>query len=609
MNLFGRFGGGGSQVQKVEPRTQAAPQDGGARPAPPRTPTGTGTGGAKGLAITKIQAFEDLPPYTEVMTAPRGPITIADTHRANLAIIRNEERTAWLVCPETERSTSIANTLIAKVSKNHHFGGILEASAMIVGEIYRRADKGARKSEDAVSVIAAGPSSNNEAVFLEIIRAADSDGASDVHFEYRGGANPPKATIKFRRHGEIIEYRTFDDPEQMPVIISTIYNGGLVDPKSRSAGHNIWSPEHACSCSVLINDLNGKRSKLRWQQLVENRGFDVVLRILSSNGEAKPKTLSELGYASNHVTLLDLASRSTVGMIALAGGTGSGKTTSISSMLMHHPGLGRLKIITIEDPVENDLPQTTQIPVQRSVADEGGSAFLEAMAIAMRGDPDIIYPGEIRDAVSGQLLQSMVQTGHKVYTTIHVSSAFDIPARLTSAVIGLHREVISARNFISAIAYQKLVKVLCPHCKIPAKGNISDALRKILAAKYRLELDKIYIRNHEGCSHCAGGTVGRTVCAEVVVPDMDMLDMFRAGDYPAAERAWRKTRIAGFGEEDCTGKLAIEHAIYKMSIGMVCPLDVQEEFESFETHHIVQTERGIRGPSLFGGTQSPDPGA
>ena len=573
----GRFNGLSAAVQKqIKPEASAAGK----------------------VNILAAESINELPPFVELMTAPRGPIGIGDMHRATIAVVRDAENKVWIVCEGQMRGTTLVSTLIQKISRTHTFAGIVQTSALVVGEIYRNSLRSQDKSSDK-PIAAVGPTSNNEAVFLEIIRAADSMGASDVHIEVRDKANPPSAIIKFRHHGELKEHQSYE-PGILRTIVSTIYNGNLVDPKSRSAGHGLWSDEHSCSCAVLIQDLNGSKAKLRWQQTLENRGFDVVLRILSAKGGVKPKTLAELGYASNHITHLGLASRSSVGLIILAGTTGSGKSTTVTSMLMHRPDLGRVKIVTLEDPVENDLQHATQIPIQRSLTDVNDNAFAEAMAVAMRLDPDIVMPGEMRDPAAGQMVQAMVQSGHKVYSTIHVASAFEIPGRMCSDMIKLSRAVMCARNFFSAMVYQKLVALLCKHCKLPAKGNIDDALRKLLVGKYRLDLDRIFIRNEEGCPHCSGGIVGRSVCAEVVLPDAEILDMIKQGDDPGAEKYWRRTRVAPFDHEDCTGKLAMEHAIYKMSQGLVCPHEVEAQFVPFESHHIVTSEKASRAISLVG---------
>ena len=538
----------------------------------------------------QIKSVEDLPPYADVLSVERGQIPLGPQYKAHIAVVQGADTYIYMVCTEEVLRTAVVSTLKQKIERVGRFGGFIEAPAHVVGSIYRKLDLPGDFAAGQLKKFGNGGTSNNEAAFLEILREAIKRKASDIHIECRMEASEPFAAVRFRVNGGVALYQRFS-PETIVEMCGTVYNGPMVDPRSRSAGHNVWAKEHDCSCAVQIQDFDGAKVKLRWQQSSENRGFDIVLRILLSKGDTKPKSLVELGYAPNHVQSLEVASRSTVGLVAIAGITGSGKTTTINSLIMHHPKLKSSKTITIEDPVEYDMPGVTQIAVQRSMQDSGGkNPFKSAMTITMRMDPDIIMPGEIRDVETGELVQSMVQSGHKVFSTVHTSSAFAIPGRLSSSSIGLSREVMSSRNFISALVYQRLVPVLCPHCKLPSGQRLSQEMARHLTTKFRLNLESVHTRDPEGCEHCHEGIKGMTVCCEVVIPDLELLAMIRTGDDLAAEKAWRKTRRSGFDKEDAQGKLAIEHAIYKVSQGLCCPYDVEDTFDPFELHQTIRGE-------------------
>ncbi len=185
-------------------------------------------------------------------------------------------------------------------------------------------------------------------------------------------------------------------------------------------------------------------------------GENIVLRILDRQKGIVP--LEELGLAEAHLHQLKLMISRPEGIILVTGPTGSGKTTTLYSVLNHINAEG-IHIMTLEDPVEYPMAMVRQT----SVAEAAKLDFANGIRSMMRQDPDVILVGEVRDAETAEMAFRAAMTGHQVYTTLHTNSAIGAVPRLLD--IGVLPDIM-AGNIIGIIA-QRLIRRLCPHCKTP----------------------------------------------------------------------------------------------------------------------------------------------
>lgn len=282
--------------------------------------------------------------------------------------------------------------------------------------------------------------------------------------------------------------------------------------------------------------IEGREVDFRVSIMPSHHGEDAVLRILDKSGQDKGASLSltALGFeAEDHATLLRLASQP-YGMLLVTGPTGSGKTTTLYSIInaINHAGE---KIITIEDPIEYQLPGALQIPVN----DKKGLSFARGLRSILRHDPDRILVGEIRDPETAQIAVQSALTGHAVYTSVHANNVFDVIGRF------LHMG-IEAYSFVSAlngILAQRLIRLNCPQCSRPEL--LDDAAAAILGQ------DGVTLRRGVGCAHCRGtGYKGRKAIAEILIFD-DALRQLVSEQRPitelkaaAQERGMRTLRAA-----------------------------------------------------------------
>lgn len=445
----------------------------------------------------------------------------------------------------------------------------------------------------------------------KILTVALKEHISDIHIEKR----PTKSRIRMRKHGQLMDYEGISSSFATN-LCSVIYN---VLGENRDIQYS-EEDFQACAISRVVNN---EEVKLRYQSLpVYPNGFDVVLRVLPIGGSEEEEFVSmqELGYTDSQVkTLLDIVSRP-VGALVIAGTTGSGKSTTLKNLLMFvNASRGyKSKFYTIEDPPEYRIPLVSQIPVIRRKKDEEKnllkSPFEAPLTAAMRGDPDVLMLGEVRDDFTGDGLKKATQSGHQVMTTVHAASSLGIVERLADFTISA--SVMGSPEFLTGLIYQKLVPLVCQTCAVdfrtilegatasPADLELAHRLNKVAD----LDKDTIKISGHDkNCPSCHGmGISGRTVCAEIIAPDFNMLKFFRAQDMVGAYAYWRSLSDQDRDSSDMTGKPAIEHALFKMRKGLVSPMDVEHLFGHLDTAlKLFAQSQGFRSQEQGGGNPAP----
>ncbi|UVL59304.1 GspE/PulE family protein [Pseudomonas sp. B21-032] len=246
-------------------------------------------------------------------------------------------------------------------------------------------------------------------------------------------------------------------------------------------------------------------------------GEDAVLRVLDKQDLADRVSgvqLQALGFEQQTLRSLRRLASEPYGMILVTGPTGSGKTTTLYAMIseINH---GVDKIITIEDPVEYQLPGVLQIPVN----EKKGLTFARGLRSILRHDPDKIMVGEIRDPDTAQIAVQSALTGHLVFTTIHANNVFDVIGRFSQMQVDPY-SFVSALN---AVLAQRLIRLVCPHCAAAQQPSheelVASGLEPGQVGHYRFV-------HGSGCGQCRGsGYRGRTAIAELLHLDDDLRQM------------------------------------------------------------------------------------
>ncbi|GAB4480765.1 MAG: hypothetical protein OHK0044_28940 [Burkholderiaceae bacterium] len=263
--------------------------------------------------------------------------------------------------------------------------------------------------------------------------------------------------------------------------------------------------------------VEGREIDLRVSIMPNLFGEDAVLRILDRqhlSGEARQIRLDNLGFEPAALAFIRHMAALPYGLLLVTGPTGSGKTTTLYAALSEiNTGLD--KIVTIEDPVEYQVADVLQIPVN----EKKGLTFARGLRSILRHDPDKIMVGEIRDPETAQIAVQAALTGHQVFTTVHANNVFDVIGRFVNMGVDTY-SFVSALNGILA---QRLVRLVCPRCAKPVKPRYD-----VLAASHIHvpQLKGAGFQRGLGCAHCRGtGYKGRRAIAETLVLNDELRDL------------------------------------------------------------------------------------
>jgi general secretion pathway protein E len=320
-------------------------------------------------------------------------------------------------------------------------------------------------------------------------------GASDIHLEN----DVQGLNIKYRIDGVLNLIAQTAGREMAEQVISRIKVMAELDIAERRV------PQDG-RFKVLMR---GREIDLRVSIMPGVFGEDAVLRILDRQqlaDELKGITLDRLGFESENLVQIRKLSREPYGMFLVTGPTGSGKTTTLYAALSEI-NTGQDKIITIEDPVEYQLPGVLQIPVN----EKKGLTFARGLRSILRHDPDKIMVGEIRDPETAQIAVQSALTGHLVFTTVHANNVYDVIGRFMHMGVDPY-SFVSALNGILA---QRLVRLTCTHCAetvVPSPQLLADS------GLDAGEIGAYTFRVGKGCGHCRGtGYRGRKAIAEMML--------------------------------------------------------------------------------------------
>jgi general secretion pathway protein E len=350
----------------------------------------------------------------------------------------------------------------------------------------------------------AGDSSPVVKLVSSILYDALKQRASDIHLK----SSPTGMAVKFRLDGVLVGVSDIVGVEVAQRLISRIKVMSSLDIAERRIPQD----------GRFRVRTRGGNVDFRVSIMPSIHGEDAVLRLLdrstlTGNHESMLR-LTDLSLDPDALATLRRLVAQPYGMILVTGPTGSGKTTTLYAAIqeINH---GHESIITIEDPVEYQLPGVLQIPVN----EKKGLTFARGLRSILRHDPDKIMVGEVRDEETAQISVQAALTGHLVLTTVHANNAFDVVGRLLHMGV----DAYSLASALVGVWAQRLLRVNCPECARPYQP---DAETMAISGLSEDDIAGRDLRAGTGCPHCRGtGYKGRRVVAEYLVMNDALRDL------------------------------------------------------------------------------------
>jgi len=344
-------------------------------------------------------------------------------------------------------------------------------------------------------------------VFEDAARAQ----ASDIHFE-------PQAdhlSVRFRVDGALRNHARFDAEVASALVLrlKLISNLDIAEKRMPQDGR----------FEVLVRNAP---LDMRISIMPSYWGESVVLRLLDSS-----KALigvDQMGMPAHTLSQVQRAIAQPTGMILVTGPTGSGKTTTLYALLAALRGEDS-KLVTVEDPVEYRLAGITQVQVNEKIE----LSFSRVLRSVLRHDPDVVMVGEMRDTETAEIGVRAAMTGHLVLSTLHTNSAAVTATRLADMGVPAYMLATS----LQLIVAQRLVRRLCPHCRVPAQPTPQEHAWLLETVGEELA-DRVPARAPRGCPQCRGaGFSGRAAVFESLEITRGLADALAHGDTGAYLRA------------------------------------------------------------------------
>ena len=434
----------------------------------------------------EVIPYDILPDETVLVAAPIGKIEDIDL-RDNLVNAFSPNKVKLVV--------GVRDEILKAIKKNYRNE---EEMRKLASESSLDLTGSEEQKDDLSDFTEARQVSPNAQLVDLIIKQAIADKASDIHFE----PDDEIMRIRFRLDGVL------RDQQELPILLAERISARIKVLCSLAIDETRRPQDGRLS----VEGKNGEEMDLRVSFLPLANGYEkVVMRILDNSNASLP--LTKLGFSEHNLNRLKKSYRKPNGLIMVTGPTGSGKSTTLYSIL-NTISTPEINIITVEDPVEYTVPRINQVQVNPNP--KVGMSFANTLRSALRQDPDVILVGEMRDHETASTAMDASLTGHLVLSTLHTNDASSAITRL--AEMGVEPFLVS--SVVEAVVAQRLARKLCSECKEPYLPTDEE----IALTEFEWDEDgpkEIY--RPVGCRECLNtGFAGRLAVHEVLSADEEI---------------------------------------------------------------------------------------
>ncbi|MFA5041635.1 MAG: ATPase, T2SS/T4P/T4SS family [Bdellovibrionales bacterium] len=593
---------GGDKPQAAASKDKAKPAVG-AKPEGAKPEAAKPAGAAPVMAPAVLPAAEKITIEDErtlpllfsgtVLTAVEGALKIPDEARNLCALFSSG---LWLVSASHRRSPLV--TSVAQTAKRHGFkvDEPRYVTPNVIIQAYLYADRTSKSAHYDVNAA--------RRRIVATLEQAVQVGANDIHIESVNG----RAVVQFRIDGALRRQDVWTQVEG-DQFLAAVYSHSIGQSGSTA---NFQEPQAA----MLTSEAHGEESialpkgvisvRCQWVPLA-NGGAYLAMRLSYDSAHLWGETfvmadVDSLGFSQEQLRVVQSLRAAPGGLRVFAGPVNQGKTTTLRVVLNRRMAETEMRqnCLIIEDPPEGGVVGARQIGVSASVKDDQREkTFVEIMRCALRLDPDIVMLGEVRDLQTAQFAFRLALTGRQVYTTAHVYSALATPKRLRD--IGIEPYIVFDQHLVRGMACQRLLRSMCPHCRIPimeactefgpnmreltrrlrigcaitaASRNMANVGKNIMDCLIEPDMSSVYVANPEGCPKCYKGRAGRTVAAEIIETDAKLMSLLQDNRDEDAKDYWLSP--AGLN-----GITMLQRGMEKVLAGEVSPDDAEFELGFF----------------------------
>ena len=524
-------------------------------------------GTAKAAPKKSSEVLNELFANSKCITAPRGSFPVKDDTRALLALFDNGR---FLVNSEHKFDGRVLSFEVLARKKKLQVNKAEYVPANLIRAIYDRAEKEAPEEyeEEETGSAADLDQLQMQKDYVAVLTKAAAVKVSDVHVV----VGSHKTQVIFRQNG------------MMQVVLENTKEWGEAFVRAAFASSDISDANYAQNeyqAAQKIGDapLRGSNGKLRLPKLVLGVRLQfnpiafgtryLVMRLLYADEDPdNAGDLVALGYTPREADMFYRLRAVPIGIIIVAGPTGSGKSTTLQrnmiSMLQERNY--ELNLITVEDPPEYPIPGARQMPVTNANTEAlKEQEFTKALAASLRSDPDMLMIGEIRTLSSAQLAFKGALSGHGVWSTLHANSSPAVIMRFRD--MGVETFKLIDPEIMKGMVSQRLFRRVCPYCRIPVSQKPDHpTVQRLRKAYGDFGMEQAFLRG-PGCPECSGnGCKGRCVVGEILLPDATFLSLLVNGETKKAIDYWTGD-LGGRTMKDC--------AVERMLNGMIDAEEVE----------------------------------